>query len=244
MSSAGASSFATTRWSMVVAAGRSPHGGSPESKAALADLCQRYWYPLYVYVRRRVADRDEARDLTQDFFARLLEKNTLALADPERGRFRSFLLTTLKHFLINEWEKNRAQKRGGGRKTLALDFDAKEQQFTLEPAHTWTPERQFERHWALALLDQVLLQLRQEYHAGGKQKLFEQLKSFLVGDSAKASHADAAQRLGMTEGAVKVAAHRLRKRYRELLRQEVAQTVADDNEVEDEIRSLFRSLEG
>ena len=226
---------------MVVAAGRR---SSPASKAALADLCQRYWYPLYVYVRRRVADVDEARDLTQDFFARLLEKNTLALADPERGRFRSFLLTALKHFLINEWEKARAQKRGGGRKALAIDFEAKESQFTREPAHTWTPERLYERHWALTLLDQVLAQLRQEFQAAGKGKLFEQLKGFLVGDSATATHADAAGKLGMSEGAVKVAAHRLRKRYRELLRQEVAQTVADDNEVEDEIRALFRSLEG
>lgn len=226
---------------MVVAAGRR---SSPASKAALADLCQRYWYPLYVYVRRRVADLDEARDLTQDFFARLLEKNTLALADPQRGRFRSFLLTALKHFLINEWEKNRAQKRGGGRKVLAIDFDAKDQQWALEPAHAWTPERLYERQWALTLLDEVLAKLRREFQIAGKTRLFEQLKSFLVGDSAKTSHADAAERLGMTEGAVKVAAHRLRKRYRELLRHEVAQTVSDDKEVEDEIRALFRSLAG
>ena len=223
-----------------MAAGRR---SSPASAAALADLCQRYWYPLYVYVRRRVADLDEARDLTQEFFARLLEKNTLALADPERGRFRSFLLTAFKHFLINEWEKARAQKRGGGRKALAIDFESKESQFAHEPAHTWTPERLYERHWALTLLDQVLMQLRREYQRAGKRKLFEQLKGFLVGDSANTTHAEAAERLGMTEGAVKVAAHRLRKRYRDLLRQEVAQTVADDTEVEDEIRALFRSLE-
>ena len=239
MSSPGPGSFATTHWSLVVAAGRR---SSPAAAAALGDLCQRYWYPLYVYVRRRVADVNEARDLTQEFFARLLEKNTLALADRERGRFRSFLLTALKHFLINEWEKTRAQKRGGGRKALALDFETKEQQIALEPAHTWTPERLYERQWALTLLDQVLGQLRREYHAAGKSKLFEQLKGFLVGDSATSSHAAAAERLGMTEGAVKVAAHRLRKRYRELLRQEVAQTVAGDNEVEEEIRALFRNL--
>ena len=244
MSLQGPNSFATTHWSIVVAAGRSAKGGSPESAAALADLCNRYWYPLYIFVRRRVADLDEARDLTQEFFARLLEKNTLALADPERGRFRSFLLTAFKHFLINEWEKSRAQKRGGGRKALAFDFDSKEAQIALEPQHTWTPERLYERHWALTLLEQVLAQLRREYHKGGKSKLFAQLKVFLVGESAAASHAEAAERLGMTEGAVKVAAHRLRKRYRELLRQEVGQTVANESEIDDEIRALFRSLEG
>jgi RNA polymerase sigma-70 factor (ECF subfamily) len=239
MSAPGPSSFATTHWSLVVAAGRR---SSPASATALADLCQRYWYPLYVYVRRRVADLDEARDLTQEFFARLLERNTLALADPDRGRFRSFLLTALKHFLINEWEKNKAQKRGGGRRALTLDFDSKESQLQLEPAHTWTPERLYERHWALTLLDQVLARLRGEYQGAGKGELFDQLKGFLLGESATATHASAGQVLGMTEGAVKVAAHRLRKRYRELLRQEVAQTVADKSEVDDELRALFRSL--
>ena len=239
MSAPGLSSFATTHWSLVVAAGRR---SSPASATALADLCQRYWYPLYVYVRRRVTSIEEARDLTQEFFARLLERNTLALADPDRGRFRSFLLTALKHFLINEWEKTKAQKRGGGRRALALDFDAKESQLTLEPVHAWTPERLYERHWALALLDQVLGQLRQEYQAAAKGPLFDHLKGFLVGESAAATYADTARVLDMTEGAVKVAAHRLRKRYRELLRHEVSQTVAEEAEVEDEIRALFRSL--
>src|SRR5437667_1881708 len=240
MSSSGPSSFATTHWSLVLSAGRP---ASPASAAALSTLCQRYWYPLYVYVRRTIRDIDEARDLTQEFFARLLEKNTLAHADPERGRFRSFLLTALKHFLINEWEKGQAQKRGGGRTTLALDFEAKDSTFSLEPSHAWTPERLYERQWALTLLDQVLAQLRQEYTAAGKGQLFETLKTCLAGENSTATYADVARPLGMTEGAVKVAAHRLRKRYRELLRQEVAQTVADENEVEDEMRSLFRSLE-
>ncbi|MCA1702125.1 MAG: sigma-70 family RNA polymerase sigma factor, partial [Actinobacteria bacterium] len=153
MAFSGPSSFATTHWSMVLSAGQR---SSPASAAALADLCQRYWYPLYVYVRRTIRDVHEARDLTQAFFARLLEKNTLALADPQRGRFRSFLLTALKHFLINEWEKAKAQKRGGGRALLALDFDSKESQIALEPSHDATPERLFERHWAMTLLDQVL----------------------------------------------------------------------------------------
>ncbi len=239
MSAPGPSSFATTHWSLVVAAGRR---SSPASAGALADLCQRYWYPLYVYVRRRVPNVEEARDLTQEFFARLLERNTLALADPERGRFRSFLLTALKHFLINEWEKAKARKRGGGRRALALDFDSKEPQLRVEPEHTWTPERLYERHWALTLLEQVLAQLRQESHAAGKGALFDHLKGFLAGESKTATYAQTARDLGMTEGAVKVAAHRLRKRYRELLRNEVAQTVADDAEVDDEIRALFRSL--
>ena len=236
----GPSSFATTHWSLVLSAGKR---ASPASAAALSTLCQRYWYPLYVYVRRTIRDVDEARDLTQEFFARLLEKNTLAHADPERGRFRSFLLTALKHFLINEWEKGKAQKRGGGKAALALDFETKDSTFSLEPAHAWTPERLYERQWALTLLDQVLAQLRKEYTAAGKGRLFEQLKSSLAGESSTATYADLAGPLGMTEGAVKVAAHRLRKRYRELLREEVAQTVADKDEVEDEMRSLFRSLE-
>ena len=240
MSFSGAGSFATTHWSMVLSAGQR---ASPASAAALADLCQRYWYPLYVYVRRSIHDVHEARDLTQAFFARLLEKNTLALADPQRGRFRNFLLTALKHFLINEWEKTKAQKRGGGRAALPLDFDAKESQISLEPAHAWTPERLFERHWALTLLDQVLAKLRAEHVAAGKGPLFEHLKIFLAGETSEGSYAQSAAALGLSPGAVKVAAHRLRKRYRELLRHEVAQTVADDDEVEDEIRALFTSLQ-
>jgi RNA polymerase sigma factor (sigma-70 family) len=232
----GSGRFATTHWSLVLAAGGR---SSPEAERALSDLCQRYWYPLYVYVRRRVADLHEARDLTQEFFAGLLQKKSLARADPERGRFRSFLLTALQHFLVNEWHKTRAEKRGGGRRVLPLDFDAKDSQVGFEPAHDWTPERIFERQWALTLLDQVLGRLRQEYEDAGKMRLFEQLKTFLAGETKTATYAQAAAALDVSEGAVRVAAHRLRKRYRELLRQEVAHTVADDAEVDDEIRALF-----
>jgi RNA polymerase sigma factor (sigma-70 family) len=235
-SAAGSGRFATTRWSLVLAAGRR---SSPEGERALADLCRRYWYPLYVYVRRRVHDVEEARDLTQEFFAGLLERQTLARADPKRGRFRTFLLTSLQHFLINEWQKARAQKRGGGRRALALDFDAKDSQAAFEPAHDWTAERVYERQWALTLLDQVLGRLRQEYADADKARLFEQLKPFLAGETQTTRYAGVAQALKLSEGAVRVAAHRLRKRYRELLREEVAQTVADDAEVEDEIRALF-----
>lgn len=236
LSSEGSARFATTHWSLVLAAGRR---SSPDASRALAELCQRYWYPLYLYVRRRVNHLHEARDLTQEFFARLLEKQALARADPERGRFRSFLLTALQHFLVNEWEKARAQKRGGGRVRLALDFDAKDAQASFEPAHDWTAERIYERQWALTLLDQVLGKLRREYADGNKLRLFDELKPFLAGESKRIRYADAARSLNLSEGAVRVAAHRLRKRYRELLREEVAQTVADDAEVEDEIRALF-----
>jgi RNA polymerase sigma-70 factor (ECF subfamily) len=231
--------FATTRWSMVLAAGAA---SSPETERALADLCQRYWFPLYVYVRRRIGDVDQARDLTQEFFARLLEKGTIARADPERGRFRSFLLTALQHFLANEWQKQQTQKRGGGQRVLSLDFDSKDCQAAFEPAHEWTAERLYERQWALTLLDGVLARLRQEYEAAGKTRWFEQLKPFLAGETKSAAYAETAAALQVSEGAARVAAHRLRKRYRELLRQEVAQTVADDADVDDEIRALFAAV--
>jgi RNA polymerase sigma factor (sigma-70 family) len=235
----GSGRFATTRWSMVLAAGAA---SSPETERALADLCQRYWFPLYVYVRRRIGDVDQARDLTQEFFARLLEKKTIARADPQRGRFRSFLLTALQHFLANEWQKQQTQKRGGGQRVLSLDFDSKDRQAAFEPAHDWTAERLYERQWALTLLDGVLARLRQEYEAAGKTRWFEQLKPFLAGETKNAAYSGAAAALQVSEGAARVAAHRLRKRYRELLRQEVAQTVADDADVEDEIRALFAAV--
>ena len=238
-SHAGDSDFASTRWSLVIAAGRR---SSPEAAVALEALCRTYWFPLYAYVRRRVSDRHEAQDLTQEFFARLLELNHFAVADPERGRFRAFLLTALKHFLTNEWEKTRALKRGGGRVPLSLDFDAGESRLSLEPASDQTPERLFERQWTITLLDQVLMRLQTEQEVAGKGRQFETLKQFLTGGREEASYADVAEELGMSAGAVKVAAHRLRQRYRELLRAEVAQTVAVPEEVDDEIRRLFETL--
>lgn len=239
MPPSGPGDFATTRWSLVLSAGRK---SSPSAQAALAELCRRYWYPLYVFARRSVANVEDARDLTQEFFVRLLEKKTLAHADPQRGRFRSFLLTSLKHFLSNEWDKAKRHKRGGGRSTISLDFAARDAELAFEPAHNCTPERLFERHWALTLLDQVLGALRAEYAAADKEELFECLKGSLAAQASAATYASTAARLGMTAGAVKAAAHRLRKRYRELLRAEVAQTVAEPADVEDELRDLFAAL--
>jgi RNA polymerase sigma-70 factor (ECF subfamily) len=233
------SAFATTRWSLIAGAAQQ---NSPEARAALEALCVAYWYPVYAYVRRRVSDVHTAQDLTQSFFARLLERGTIAGADPERGRFRAFLLTACKRFLINEWEKDRAAKRGGGQSVLSLDLNLGESRYSTEPADTLTPERLFERQWAITLLARVLEQLQAECVAKGRGVQFEHLKGFLSGSSRTRSHGDAAAALGMTESAAKVAAHRLRERYRELLRAEIAETVEKPEDVEDEIRSLFEVL--
>lgn len=212
------------------------------SQRALEELCQAYWYPVYAYVRRRVENVHEAQDLTQAFFERLLEKQAIVAADPSRGRFRAFLLTACKRFLINEWHKGRAQKRGGGKSAVVFGFEKGESRYALEATDTLTPERLFEQQWAITLLAHVLERLRQEYADKGKGRLFDELKQFLSGPSRRASHAAAAESLGMSEGAVKVAAHRLRVRYRELLRQEIAQTVSGPEEIDEEIRSLFSLL--
>ncbi len=236
--------FATTHWSLVLEAG----GTNREpARAALATLCQHYWFPLYAYVRRRVREVNEAQDLTQEFFARLLEKDLIAQAAPERGRFRSFLLTAMQNFLTNEWRKNQAEKRGGGQRVLALDFAAGDSRLTMsrlnwEPGHEWTAERIYERNWAITLLDHVLSRLREEHAAAGKLPLFEALRPYISGNRAAGSFAAIAGQLNMTEGAAKVAAHRLRKRYRDLLRSELAQTVADPAEIDAEIAWLFSAL--
>jgi RNA polymerase sigma-70 factor (ECF subfamily) len=235
----GGSRFESTHWSLVLAAG---HHSSPDANQALSTLCRTYWYPLYAYVRRRVKDVHEAEDLTQAFFAQLLEKKRLAVAEAGRGKFRSFLLASLKNFLDNEWDKARTQKRGGGRKLIPLDFQSGESRYKLEPADELTPERLYDRQWALTLLEQVLARLREEFVRAGKARHFEQLKHFLTGEKAPTSYAQAADELGSTEGAVKVSVHRLRQRYRELLRVEIAQTVAEPGEVEDEINRLFAVL--
>jgi len=232
------SSFGSTRWSVVLAAGQR---SLPTSDQALADLCQAYWFPLYAYVRRRVADVNSAQDLTQEFFANLLEKNILAVAQPERGRFRSFLLTALKNFLANEWERQRAKKRGAGQSPLSLDFAAGENRYCREPSYSSTAERLFDRHWALTLLEQVLSELRTVYLQSGKEAQFDVLKPFLTG-SRELSLAEAAKALGLSEGAVKVAAHRLRQHYRDLLRTAIAHTLAESEQIDDEIRWLFDVL--
>ena len=235
----GSRHFATTRWSLVLAAGQR---SSPQSSAALATLCENYWYPLYAYVRRRGHDADEAQDFTQAFFARLLEKNDLAAADPERGRFRSFLLASLKHFLANEWDRNRAQKRGGCRSVLSIDFGTAEERYRAEPAHDLTPEKIFERRWALVLLENVLARLHDESAQAGKADSFDRLKGFLTGEQPAVTYGQLAAELNTSEGALKVAVHRLRRRYRELLRAEIEETVADPQEIDQEIRDLFSAL--
>jgi RNA polymerase sigma factor (sigma-70 family) len=231
--------FVTTHWSVVLAAGRND---TTRARAALEQLCRHYWQPLYAYVRRTGHSREEAEDLTQEFFARLLEKNTVARADPVRGRFRSFLLASLKHFLANEWQKAHAQKRGAGAQLIPLEFDTAETHCAQAVAPGDTPDRAYDRQWALALLDVVLGRLRREYRDAGREVLFLGLKETLSGSRAEIPYRDLAPRLGMSEGAVKVAAHRLRQRYRELLRQEIANTVAEPEQLEEELRHLFAAL--
>jgi len=202
-----------------------------------------YWFPLYAYARRHAQDVHEAQDLIQGFFASLLEKDSLAAVRPERGRFRAFLLAALKHYMVNEWEKSRAQKRGGGLSPIPLDFVRGEERYSREPVDRLTLERLYERQWALNLLDRVLQRLRDEFIGVGKARQFEFLKTFITPQAAVVTHAEIAGQLGMSEGAVGVAAHRLRRRYVELLRAEIAETVADPADVDDEIRGLFAALE-
>jgi len=223
----------------VAAAGQGP---SLEAQEALATLCHIYWYPLYAYARRHVPSAHDAQDLTQAFFAQLLEKEYLQAADPERGKFRSFLLTAFKHFLSKERARAHAQKRGGGRCMLSLDFQMGESRYHLEPVDHATPERLYERGWALSILEQTLARLRQELANAGKEKLFECLKGALAGEGVQESYARIALELGLTESAIKVAVHRLRRRYQELLRAEIAQTVVAPEDVDEELRDLFAAV--
>jgi RNA polymerase sigma-70 factor (ECF subfamily) len=230
--------FDSTRWSIVLAAGvRS----SPDAAVALETLCGSYWYPIYAFVRREGYQRAEAQDLTQGFFGMLLEREDLRAVHPDKGRFRSFLLAALKHFLINEWQKARAQKRGGGKTVLSLDFDSAETKFEMQPADPATPESVFNRQWALTLLASVQAALQREMAADDRLELYESLKPHLTGDPEAGKYVDVADGLGMTQAAVKMAMSRLRQRYRELLREEISQTVSSD-EVDDEIRELFDAL--
>jgi RNA polymerase sigma-70 factor (ECF subfamily) len=233
--------FVTTHWSVVLTAGRTD---TTRAHDALAKLCQTYWYPLYAYVRRRGQSPEDAQDLTQEFFARLLEKNWVGNADQTKGRFRSFLLSAMNHFLADEWDKARAQKRGGGVPAVPLQFDAAETRYGVEPADPTTPERIFERRWALTLLEEVLSHLRAEYAQEGKADLFATLHPCLVGERTAQPYAELAAKLGTSEGMVKSAVHRLRQRYRQLLRDEIANTVAGTEEVDEELRHLFAVLAG
>jgi RNA polymerase sigma factor (sigma-70 family) len=228
--------FATTHWTVVLAAG---NRHSPQSDRALEELCRTYWFPLYAYVRRRGHTKEDAEDLTQAFFARFLEKNYLAGLNAERGRFRAFLLASLKHFLANEWDKSRRQKRGGGVTPLSLDWQTADTRFQIAATTGPSPDKAFDREWAVALLAKVIERLHAECEAEGRGKQFAELKVFLTAGKGELSHADAAQKLGMDETAVRVAVHRLRKRYRQLLRDEIAQTLANAADVDEEMRALF-----
>jgi RNA polymerase sigma factor (sigma-70 family) len=233
--------FVTTHWSLVLAA----RNGDPTSaRMALEKLCRAYWYPLYAFVRRSGQSPHDAEDSVQGFFAVCLEKNYLGAADKEKGRFRSFLLVALKRFLAKEHDKSQARKRGGGEKPIALDGLTAEQRYALEPAEQLSADKLFERRWALTLLEKVLSRLRQEQAAAGKLEAFEQLKEFLLAGGRGTPYAELAARLGISEGAVKVAVHRLRQRYRELLEEEIANTVASPQEVEEERRYLLAVLSG
>jgi RNA polymerase sigma factor (sigma-70 family) len=231
--------FPNTRWSAVLAAGRSD---TTRAQVALEKLCATYWYPLYAYVRRRGYSAPDAQDLTQAFFACLLERRWVAGADRERGRFRTFLLTALSRFLSNEWDKQCAQKRGGDVVHVPVQLDTAEIRYGHEPADNSTPEHCYERRWALTLLDTVLLRLRTEYEGEGKPEVFTALGGALVGSTDSLPYAALGTQLDMSEGTVRVAVHRLRKRYRQLLREEIAQTTADPGEVDEELRYLLTVL--
>jgi RNA polymerase sigma-70 factor (ECF subfamily) len=231
-----AAQFTTTHWSVVLAAGQNADAQASE---ALHQLCRTYWYPLYAYVRKRGHSPEDAQDLTQEFFALFLRKEYFRLADRARGRFRTFLLHALEHFLINEWKRAQCAKRGGGTTPLSLDVAAAEQRYTNEPAVTLTPERAYEKQWAATLLEQVLSKLKQEYAEAGNRRVFAELADLLWGKDGSASFAEIGARLDMTEGAARGAMHRLRTRYRERLRREVAQTVAEPGEVDEELRDLI-----
>jgi RNA polymerase sigma-70 factor (ECF subfamily) len=238
---AGGHIFATTHWTVVLAAGR---GGSGQAETALEELCRTYWYPLYAYVRRHGHSREDAEDLTQGFFARLLEKNYLEGVTSEKGKFRAFLLVALKRFLANEWDRANRLKRGGGQTLLSLDWEDAETRYQINPADNLSPDKLYDRAWALIVLERVITRLRDESGSDGKGALYEQLKSFLMMGTSEIPYACAAADLKMTEGAVRVAVHRLRKRYRELLREEIAQTLANPAHADEEMQALFSALAG
>ena len=232
--------FVTTHWSIVLTAARRD---TTRARDALAHLCQTYWHPLYAYVRRRGYSPEDAQDLTQGFFAQLLERNAVATVSPGKGRFRSFLLASMNHFLSDAWDKARAQKRGGG-KVISLDTQHAETWLREQPSHSLTPERAFELRWALTLLEQVYRQLEEEHRQQGKAELFDVLRTTLAGPGNSAPYSELGGRLGLNEGAVKVAVHRLRQRYRALLREAILETVASEAEVEEELRYLLRIVAG
>jgi RNA polymerase sigma factor (sigma-70 family) len=238
--SLGGGAFPSTQWSMVLHAGA---GADTQARSALESLCRQYWYPLYTFVRRQGRAHHEAEDCTQEFLTRLLASHGIAHAQPERGHFRSFLLTALRHFLTNEWHRAQAAKRGGGLASLPLEFDAAEQRFLREPADpALTPEQAFDRHWAQAMLDHAIAELRQEYEASGRGALFATLEPLVWHNTNQESHAELAQRHHMNAHAFTVALQRLRRRLGERLRLDVAQTVVDPTEVDAELRHLIAAM--
>jgi len=230
--------FVTTRWTMVLRAARAD---TTRARAALEDLCQAYWYPLYAYARRRGYSPHDAEDLTQGFFARILKLNSLAEVGRERGNFRAFMLAAMNHFISDEWDRASAQKRAA-QLTISLDAEMAENRYRSEPADKLTPESLFERRWAVTLLENVVKRLRSEYEASGQGALFMELRFAITGDKNTIPYAELASRLGLKEEALRVTVHRLRQRYRRALREEIAQTVADESEVVEEMNCLCRIL--
>lgn len=234
-----AGQFLNTHWSVVLLASQ---GNSPQAEAALETLCRNYWYPLYSFVRRQGYSPADAQDLTQEFFAQLLGKQRLQLADRERGRFRSFLLASLKNFLVNEWVRGQAQKRGGGIPALSLDEAIAEELYRREPDSPTAPEILYDKRWAITLLERAVERLTAHYTQTGKEQLFNTLKPWLLAETSHQIYDDLAKTLGMNEGSVKVALHRLRQRLREAVRDEVSHTVASPADVDEELRCLMASL--
>jgi RNA polymerase sigma factor (sigma-70 family) len=231
--------FQTTRWSIVNAVG----AGDSAARSALAKLCETYWYPLYAYVRRRGVTREDARDLTQGFFAFLIERRDFDSLRKERGRFRAFLLASMQHYLANDFARRTTLKRGGGTLPISLEFDDAEGRYRFEPAAKETPQTLFERRWALTVLERALAEVRKEWEAASKTVEFEALKSCLLGGTPEGGYAAVARDISSSEGAVRVAVHRLRRKFQKRLREEIAETVADPSEVDDEIRYLLRALD-
>jgi RNA polymerase sigma-70 factor (ECF subfamily) len=231
--------FATTHWTVVLAAGRR---STPQADWALEELCRAYWYPLYAYVRRQGHSKEDSEDLTQGFFARFLQRNYLEGVSSEKGRFRAFLLAALKHFLANEHDRAGRQKRGGGAAHLSLDWQDADMRYQIEPADKLSPDKLYDRAWAVTMLEQVIARLRDECGAEGKATIFEQLKPFLMVGQGDIPYAQAAAKLSLNEVAARVAVHRLRKRYRELLRAEIGQTLSDPADAEAEMHVLFNAF--
>jgi RNA polymerase sigma-70 factor (ECF subfamily) len=228
----------TTYWTLIQAASE---GLPSESRAALAALCQAYWYPVYSFIRRKVFEDEKARDLTQGFFVLLIEKNYLAAADRERGKFRSFLLTAVKSFLANEHDRATALKRGGGQAPISINMSEAEGR-SFEPVETATPESLFQRQWALSLLERVMSKLREEFGSSGKLDEFNKLMPFLNKDSGSGRYEAMAEEIGVSAGALRMSVHRMRRRYRDLMRSEIAETVSNTEDIDDEIRFLLSVL--